>query len=564
MKLPELLRGVCYSTETNSLSREAASGEVFDFRNMEISGVTCDSREVKRGFVFVANRGKLLNGEDFIDSAVANGAVCIVMERRVYNAENLAENRIPKKVETDECALGGSCADETGECGNDCPRAETSAIIPVYIYVSNTREALSIMSANFNGNPDRKLKMVGITGSNGKTTTAFMVDSILAAAGVPSGLLGTVFARTGKSNDASILTTPDSEKLQRYLREMVESGFKACIMEVSSIGIAMRRAFGIHYDVFAFNNISREHIDDHGDFDTYYALKSSVVESLDEDAISILSADDELTKRLSAKTKASVRLFSDSDNSAFTHIESLDLSTGRGEFFMRLGSERIHINLSVSGYHNVINSLSAATIAYSLGLGITPEHIKSGLEAYRGVERRFECIFDRDFVIFDDHFANPGNIDVTFETIHQMKYKNFRICYAVRGSRGTTVNRENVEAMLPHLRRLGVNKIVATASVETVTGKDEVTPAEKAVFLEKTESAGIAVEWHDRLTEAVRSSIDEMERGDVLLLAGCQGMDSGGHIALDYLSAKRRDKSIWQRISGRVCGFLPESFVEEC
>ncbi len=528
MKLLDLLKGVGAAWIFPDLTDKDAAAAV---GGMEICGVTCDSREVRRGYVFVANRGKLLNGEDFIESALSNGAVCIVKEA-TDGAVALAAD-----------AAAGGCA--------------------VWLAVSNTREALSVMCANFYGNPDRKLKMAGITGSNGKTTTAFMADEILRAAAVPAGMLGTVFARTGKSNDASILTTPDSEKLQRYLSEMVESGFKVCTMEVSSIGIAMRRAYGVHYDVFAFNNISREHIDDHGDFQTYYDLKASVVRGLGEDSICVLSADDELTRSLAGQTRAQVRMFSAKDASAYCYIKNLDLSTGRGVFTMSLGGESIEINLGVAGYHNVINALSAAVIVDSLGIGVTAEHIKAGLEAYRGVERRFECIYDRNFKIFDDHYANPGNIDVTFETIHQMKYRAFRICYALRGSRGTTVNRENVDAMLPHLRRLGVDRIVATASVETVMSKDVVTPDEKAVFFEMMSAAGIDVDWYDRLTDAVRASVDMAQDGDVLLLAGCQGMDSGGHIALDYIAAKSGDASVIDAIAGRVCGSLPEPYHAE-
>lgn len=554
MKLSRLLENVDVEAIIPALDPET-----------EVGGASCDSREVRPGFIFVANRGKLLNGEDFAMEAAEKGAIAVVTANEIE--------------------------------GLSLPQ----------ILVPNTREALSLIAANLLDHPAEKLKMIGITGSNGKTSTAFMVDKILAASGQKTGLLGTIFARTGKSHDASILTTPDSTKLQRFLSEMVESGFTACTMEVSSIGIQMRRVYGIRYDVFAFINISREHIDDHGDFETYFNLKASMVRGLSADSLCILNADDPLVYALRKETAAKVLLFSVKEPSEAhrpdVYIKNLDISTGRGRFTLVIesGSEgsprfdEVAISMNVSGFHNVVNAVAAATIAHAAGIGL--DAIKAGLEAYTSIERRFECIYDREFKIFDDHYANPGNIAMTMETMHRMDIGKLIMCYAVRGSRGTTVNRENVEAMLPHLKRLGVSEIVATESVETVGSKDVVTEDEKTVFLELMKAAGIKIRWHERLTDAVKEAVDmalACEAGkaagtgeghglgskgskesvgtsvaaggshkegvgpsDVLLLAGCQGMDSGGHIALNYLAELTGDKSVLDPIKERVCGFLP-------
>lgn len=506
--------------------------EVVDIQNavsddFEVHGVSCDSREISEGWIFVANRGKILNGEDFAVEAVQKGAVVLV-----------SETDLSRRVGEGVCL----------------------------IRVRNTRDALSIMAANRMGRPAEKLAMIGITGSNGKTSTSFMLDGILQAAGVASGLLGTVFARTGKRVEASILTTPHPSNLQLYLADMVESGFRACTMEVSSIAVQMRRVHGVHYDVFAFLNISREHIGDHGDFETYYNLKASMVRGLSPDSICVLNADQEPVACLAREISARVMTFSSrADVGADCYLETLDLSTGRGVFTMNLPGTSIEIALKVAGYHNVVNALAAATLAMAIvksrknSISITAEHIKVGLEAYGGVERRFECIYDGEFKIFDDHFANPGNIDVTFETMHRMKFRSLVMCYAVRGSRGTAVNRENVEAMLPHLRRLNLKCLVATASVEDVSFKDEVTPDEKEVFLSAMAEAGLEVIWRDCLKDAVINAVDYAEEGDVVLLAGCQGMDSGGHVALKHLADTRGDDNILNPIRHRVCGHFIES-----
>lgn len=513
MNLTEILTGVEVAGMIGSLPP-----------SFHIKGISCDSRDIREGWIFVAHRGKLRNGEDYIDDALRSGAAALVVEK--------------------ENAVSGVCQ----------------------IVVPNTRNAIAVMSSNFWGVPSRKLEMVGITGSNGKTTTSFMVDEILKAAAIPSGLLGTVYARTGKDVVPSVLTTPDSYVLQRYLADMVGSGFRACNMEVSSIAIHMRRVHGIDYRVFAFINISREHIDDHGDYETYYNLKASMVRGLQSDAVCVLNADQDDVWRLSKETEANVLSFSARKGAADCYIEQLDLSTGTADFQMSLCGEIIPVKLAVAGYHSVINALAAAAVCKAMalhGLPIRSEHIRIGLEHFRGVERRFECIYDREFKIFDDHFANPGNIAVTLETVHKMQFRAFALCYAVRGSRGTTVNRENVEAMLPHLQKLGVDSIVATASVETVTSKDMVTAAEKEVFLSCMKDAGIDVCWHDRLEDAVRAAADRMEDGGVLLLAGCQGMDRGGRYALEFLFEKTGDETVLEPLKKRVCGELPAELSEK-
>lgn len=492
-------------------------------KEAKILGVTQDSREIDEGYVFVAIRGRELDGETFAASAVSRGALCVVTEHPISLAPPWDEKA-------------------------------------TQLVVKDAREALAVLSAMFWGHPSDSLYVIGITGSNGKTSTTFMLDEILKASEIRNGLIGTVHARTGMSNTASIYTTPLPPTLHRYFREMVESGFTDCAMEVSSLAIAMKRVWGVRFDLLGFINISREHIDDHGTFEAYFETKASVVRGLDVNAAVVLNADQPLIAGLAKETKAKVLFFSVEDPEADFYIERIDLSTGFGNFTLRLRDERIDVQMKVAGYHTVINAAAAAAVAFARG--IAPDVIKKGLEQFGGVERRFQCVYDREFKIFDDHFANPGNIDVTFETLHRMKFNACTVCYAVRGMRGVTVNRESAETSVKHLKKLGIRKIIATSSVDSVDHKDEVTPEEKAVFFEVMQRAGIEIEWHDKLADAVISGIAQTRKGDVLLLAGCQGMDSGAHVALHYLAAKTGDASVTAPIADRVCGELPRGFEE--
>lgn len=494
--------------------------------NAVVHGVSQDSREIEPGDIFVAIRGRELDGESFAASALSRGALCVITEHPIRFAE-----QHPQKYED-----------------------------AVQIIVRDAREALAIISTMYWGYPADSLYIIGITGSNGKTSTTFMLDEILKAAEIRNGLIGTVQARTGKSNTASIYTTPLPPTLHRYFREMVESGFTDCAMEVSSLAIAMKRVWGLRFDLLGFINISREHIDDHGTFEDYFGTKASIVRGLDERATVVLNADQPLISMLAKETKANVLFFSVEDPEADCYVEYIDLSTGFGKFTLKLKNQRIDIQMKVAGYHTVINAAAAAAVAFARG--IAPEMIKKGLEQFSGVERRFQCVYDKGFKIFDDHFANPGNIDVTFETLHRMDFNACRVCYAVRGMRGVTVNRESAETSVKHLKKLGITEIIATSSVDSVDHKDEVTPEEKAVFYEVVQQAGIQIEWYDKLADAVIRGIEQTKDGDILLLAGCQGMDSGAHIALHYLAAKTGDSSITQPIINRVCGELPKGFEE--
>ena len=224
-------------------------------------------------------------------------------------------------------------------------------------------------------------------------------------------------------------------------------------------------------------------------------------------------------------------------------IQNLDLSTGFAKFNfivnrdieeLDIKKDSFPIELGVAGYSGVMNSVVAIII--SLVRGIPKEVIQKALKNFKGVERRFQIIYDDGFTIIDDHYANSRNISVTLETIEKMDYNNLYMLYAIRGNRGVNLNRESAEETAKWLKRLNVTKIYSTSSEETVTWKDEVSPEEIDVFFEIMDKNHIAFEHHDRLDEAIYNIMEKVEEKDLLLLAGCQGMDPGGRILLEKLS----------------------------
>ncbi|MBW5448872.1 UDP-N-acetylmuramyl-tripeptide synthetase [Cohnella sp. CFH 77786] len=490
MKLRELLP---------SVSIIESSGE----RDLTITGVSYHSRKVSEGHLFVCVRGYKTDGHRYLPDAVRNGAVAAIVE--------------------------------TIQDGIDIPQFR----------VENGRIALARLGAAFYGRPADKLFMIGITATNGKTTTSYMTNAMLENHGLKTGLIGTVMIKIDDTSIPAELTTPESLDLQMYLRQMADRGVSHVTMEVSSAALETSRVETVDYDIVTFNNLSREHIDSHGSFEQYFQAKASLIRNAGEHCVAVLNLDDPYSASLANETKAKVVTFGVKSREGHIHCRDLDLSTGRAKFKLQIlqpfhsagGTEytptEFDVELSVPGLHSVYNSMVA--IVNALLCDVPIPTIQQTLRTFPGVERRFQFIYEGDFKIVDDHFANPGNINVTLETLRYMDYENLRIVYAIRGERGPTVNRENAEAIVQWMKRLELAEIVATKSVSHVTDKDRVTDEEVRVFMEVMDEAGIRVRLYDELPDAISDALSEARRGDLVLLAGCQGMDPGGEIALDML-----------------------------
>lgn len=498
MKLNKLLEGYPF------LISEGES-----LQDIEIASVTNDSRKMEKNGLFVAIKGYLMDGHDYISKAVENGAVAAVV------SEMRPDVKVPQ------------------------------------ILVENPREALSVLSAKLLGYPTRSLKVIGITATNGKTTTSYMLDHIYEKAGFKTGLIGSVMIKSGKEFVHSELTTPESSDLQKIFLKMKNDQVEKVVMEVSSSALELYRVNDVDFDIVAFNNFSREHIDQHGSLEKYYEAKSSLVRKAKRGAIAVLNMDDENTISMSEHTSARVITFSTKDPSATLYCRNLDLSSGRGRFnlVIREAFEGLNgqvlpgeypVSLKVPGFHSVVNALSAMAIALADGID-TLLCIKA-METFSGVERRFQYIYDGEFIIIDDHFANTSNIDMTLESLVKLNYNKLHLVYAVRGNRGPVVNRENLETLLKWKGKLNMDEIIGTKSGEFVTDKDRVTKEEIRTYESALEHSGLQVLLYEELTPAIWYAIDKAEKGDVILLAGSQGMDHGARVALEYIYNKGLEK----------------------
>jgi len=480
--------------------------QTFNGKDLNIEGISYHSQKVTNGHLFVCIRGYKTDGHKYLPQAVANGAVAAIVEEF---QENIS--------------------------------------IPQYV-VENSRIALARLGSAFYNNPSSKMKMIGITATNGKTTTSFMTNAMLENEGLKTGLIGTVVIKMHDYSTPAELTTPESLDLQYYLSQMVDKQVSHVTMEVSSAALETNRVENVNYDIVTLNNISREHIDSHGSFEKYFEAKSSLITDASDKSFAVLNLDCPYSASLINKTKAEVITFGVNSREGHIACKNLDLTTGRGKFTLEIlkpfkvdgilyEPTEFEIQLSVPGLHSVYNSMVAIIIGLLCGVSIST--IQKTLSTFSGVERRFQFIFEEDIKIIDDHFANSGNIDVTLETLKYMDYEKLHIVYAIRGERGPIVNRENAETIVKWASKLELSEITATKSISHVTTKDRVTDEELQAFQDVMDEANIKVNLYDELPDSISHAISNAETGDLILLAGCQGMDFGADIALKQIAVRK-------------------------
>jgi UDP-N-acetylmuramoyl-L-alanyl-D-glutamate--2,6-diaminopimelate ligase len=313
----------------------------------EVTGIAYDSRAVKPGHVFVALKGLHADGVSFAQQAIERGAVAIVSEQP----------------------------------------APPGVALP-WTMVGDARFALALLAAAFHHHPSAEMQVVGITGTNGKTTTAHLVASIFDAAGIRCGVLGTLAYRIGDQTREATRTTPEAPDVQGLLREMVDRGCGACAMEVSSHALSLRRVDGMTFAAAVFTNLTRDHLDFHADMEAYFQAKRRLFEMLPRDAPSLVNLDD-------PRGAALTRIVGRPVTYAINH--PADITAGPLSFSLegltldvRTPRGTVHVESKLVGRPNVYNILAAVSTATALGLPF--DAIERGLTALDGVPGRFQVV----------------------------------------------------------------------------------------------------------------------------------------------------------------------------
>ncbi len=332
-----------------------------------ITAVAYDSREAQPGGLFVAMRGEKTDGNRFIFDAIERGAVVIASEhpRPSWPRDNVV-------------------------CVTDIiPPREVPRDVQ-WLHVSDARKTLATAAANYYGNPGRSVKVAGITGTNGKTTATYLLDSILRAAGHSTGMLGTIAYRTPAGERAATNTTPESLDLQKFLAEVRDAGGTHLTMEVSSHALAMDRVWATPFAVAVFTNLTRDHLDYHKTFDAYFAAKRRLFQGTGcgSPSAAVVNNDDEYGRRLE-HLAARVLTYGLERGAAIT-AEQLELRFSGLEFTARTPAGPLRVHSRLAGRINVYNILAA--IGAAVALGVPLQAIEQGIRAQESVPGRFQSI----------------------------------------------------------------------------------------------------------------------------------------------------------------------------
>ncbi len=358
VQYPRKKEGGSVSVRLNDLAG-AIPGLPAAVREAEIRGITCDSRQVAAGSRFVAIPGHKTDGAQFVDDAIRRGAAAIVAEREIPN----------------------------------CP-------VPVLI-VPSARAALADLAVRFHDDPTSKMNVVGVTGTNGKTTTTYLLRSIFEAADEKVGVLGTISHSIGARTIPSDNTTPGADTLQRYFAERKAGGCSSAAMEVSSHALDQDRVRGIRFAAGIFTNLTRDHMDYHPTMEHYRDAKGRLFEALPARGVAALNADDEVSACYADRTDAHVVYFGLKRRADVT--AKIELGTFHGtRLRLRMGTEEVVVNTRLIGTHNVYNILGAAACTWAMGYDL--DQIKTGVENLVAVPGRLEPVdAGQEFAVLVDY-----------------------------------------------------------------------------------------------------------------------------------------------------------------
>lgn len=488
-RLRELLRRqsagvVCeskYSMRTDAptlseLFSDVKTEKILGRKEQKIHGIRYDSRRVEKGDLFVAVRGFAADGHRFIQAAIDKGASVIVLE--------------------DDAAL-------------DDKQAEEKKLTK--IVVRDSRIALAEIANAFYGNPTRDILLIGVTGTNGKTTTTHIVRHFLEANGVKTGLIGTIEARVGDTVIPMERTTPESVELCEMIAMMKEQGARAVVMEVSSHALELHRVHGFAFNVAVFTNLTQDHLDFHGTMEAYAAAKAKLFAMLDHSAVAAINADDEYGKMMERVTRAKVVRYG-IVNSADVRAESVSFTMDGTSFALNMNKERLNIVSPYLGMFNVYNLLGG--IAAVSESGVRSAMLVRSISSLPSVRGRLERMkLPNGAVAVVDYAHTPDALQRAIETVREIvKKKSGRVItlFGCGGDRDRT-------------KRPLMGGIAAELSDHVIVTSDNPRTEDPKAIIEdvmKGVSQPMNVEAIEDRANAIDAALGMAKSDDIVLLAG--------------------------------------------
>lgn len=448
MKLSQILKGIKVLNE---------------YSDIDVLDVTQDSRLVKEGSLFVCIKGAAFDGHSVAGEMLTKGACAVVVEK---------------------------------DMGLDNQ-----------VIVENTRGIFSYICANFFSNPAEKLKLIGLTGTNGKTTTTFLIKQILENVGKKVGLIGTVQNMIGDEAYPAKYTTPDPYELQKLFSQMVEAGCEYCVMEVSSQALAQGRVNGVRFAVGAFTNLTQDHLDYHKTWENYFNAKRLLFENCD---IAVTNADDENgLKIIEGLNFDKVVTYAVNRNDA-TYVAKNVTFKSNGVEYELVGDKIGRCSCPIPGRFSVYNSLCAVSCA--LALGISFEQVLMAISKSKGVKGRIEVVpCDRDFTIIIDYAHSPDGLENIISSLKEIAKGRVVTLFGCGGDRDKT-------------KRPKMGKIAAELSDYCIVTSDNPRSENPSAIIQDILEGmkGVKTPYTvvENRKEAIAYAIEHAKKDDIILLAG--------------------------------------------
>ena len=448
----------------------------------EVTGVAYDSRAVRRGDLFFCVPGSRADGHEYAAAAAEAGATALCVERPT---------------------------------GTGLPE----------LRVADARAAMAILSAAFYGNPAQDLMLLGVTGTNGKTTTAYLLESIMRAAGKTTGLIGTIETRVGDEHRPGVRTTPESLDLHALFAEMRDAGVESVAMEVTSHALALGRVEGLRYAAAGFTNLSQDHLDFHADMEDYFEAKRSLFrpDRLDRGAVNV---DDPYGRKLFGTVEVPCVAFGHAAN-ADVRAENVDLRPDGSDFDLVTSSGTRRLSVTLAGAFNVYNCLAAAAIALQADLSL--DAVENGLTSISSVPGRFESISrGQPFAVVVDYAHTPDSLDNVLKAARRLA--------ETQGSLGRVLCVFGCGGDRDRGKRPLMGAVAAQLADYVVVTSDNPRSEDPVAIIDEILEGVIAhrpqgpdAVLPDR-REAIAEALGEARAGDVVVIAG-KGHETGQQFA---------------------------------
>ena len=435
--------------------------------NIKINNISFDSRIVKKNFIFVALSGSIDNGFRYIDQAISNGANSIICEE--------VPKSINKKI--------------------------------TYLIVEDSKKALAIISNNFYDNPSKKISLIGITGTNGKTTTVTLLYKLLKSQGFKVGMISTISFKFNEIEENSSHTTPNPIVLNQYLSRMVNNGIEYCFMEVSSHGIDQSRIFGLNFKGGVFLNISHDHLDYHKTFKDYRDVKKVFFDQLPKGAFALSNFDDKNGKYILQNTLAEKKSFS---INSYADFNAIILEIDFSGMLIKINNTDFWTHLV--GKYNASNLLAVYSVAMLLKLDSIS--VLSHLSKLKNVRGRFDIIQTKKAKIIIDYAHTPDALKNVLSSINEIR-KDFKKLITIVGCGGERDKK----------KRPIIGKIASIKSDKVIFTSDNPRNEDPQKIIQSMNN-GVPLECVNKVIniinreEAIRKAFSMLKTGDVLLIAG--------------------------------------------